>query len=90
MAGHPAQLRPIVLRVLRAHGVIVAPQIDHPYYYELERKDQHHPILVVKRLPDIVHWDTVDSLRFEFNIPIDQFYPPRRRQARRASRSPSN
>jgi len=68
--------------VLRAHGVIVTPLAEHPYYYELARPNTHHPILLVKRLPDIVHYDTIESLHFEFNIPIPQFYPRRPRPAR--------
>lgn len=83
VAGKPAQIRPAVVSVLRAHGVEVDPVRDSPYYFDLFRRDPQHPILLSMKLPDIVHWDTLDNLRFSFNIPIEQFYAPRKKLPRR-------
>lgn len=85
MNGRPAQRRSIVIAVLREHRVKVEPEPDREHYFEVHRGTFSE----VMRLPDLVHYPTIERFQWVLGIAVSKFYPPRLTKPKRRPR-PSN
>jgi hypothetical protein len=85
--GHRAQRRRVVLGVLRSEGIEAVQLTDDPFFgsefFELKRGQFDVQVI---RLPDIVHYPTIERFKWRYGIAPERFYPPRPRRRRPRSR----